>query len=444
MIQRTLLQYLKEWKDSNDRKPLILRGARQTGKSTLVDIFSKEFDVYLHLNLDEEADKVLFEKHKNFDTLIDAIFIHCSQQKLDKPTLLFIDEIQNSPQAVSMLRYFYEKANYLYVICAGSLLESLIGNRISFPVGRVQYAAVRPCSFLEFLSGIGNDFDKELIENQKAELAHERIMSAFKNYCIVGGMPAAVNRYAHKKDILATDDIYETLINAYCDDVEKYAPNDTMAKVLRFIITNGWKLGGETITFEHFANSPYKTREMSEAFQIIEKSMLLELAYPVVSTEMPMLPSFTRRPKLLWLDTGIINYAAQIRKDVFSVENIQDVWRGRIAEHITAQELIAYNSKVSTKRNFWVNPKNGTTSEVDFVFPFQGLCIPIEVTSGVNAHLKSLQVFMETAPHRIAVRVWSKPFEINELITKTGKHFKLLNIPFYYISILDKILEQEI
>ena len=275
-------------------------------------------------------------------------------------------------------------------------------------------------------------------------MAHERIMSAFKNYCIVGGMPAAVNRYAHKKDILATDDIYETLITAYCDDVEKYAPNDTLAKVLRFIIANGWKLGGETITFEHFANSPYKTREMSEAFQIIEKSMLLELAYPVVSTEMPMLPSFTRRPKLLWLDTGIINYAAQIRKDVFSVENIQDVWRGRIAEHITAQELIAYNSKVSTKRNFWVNPKNGTTSEVDFVFPFQGLCIPIEVKSGVNAHLKSLQVFMETAPHGIAVRVWSKPFEINELITKTGKHFKLLNIPFYYISILDKILEQEI
>ncbi len=172
--------------------------------------------------------------------------------------------------------------------------------------------------------------------------------------------------------------------------------------------------------------------------------MLLELAYPVVSTEIPMLPSFTRRPKLLWLDTGIINYAAQIRKDVFSVENIQDVWRGRIAEHITAQELIAYNSKVSTKRNFWVNPKNGTTSEVDFVFPLQGLCIPIEVKSGVNALLKSLQVFMETAPHGIAVRVWSKPFEINELITKTGKHFKLLNIPFYYISILDKILEQEI
>lgn len=443
MIQRTLLQQLRDWRKEPDRKPLILRGARQTGKSTLVDIFSKDFDVYLHLNLDEEDDRMLFEKYKNIDKLVDAIYVHCNQRKSDAPTLLFIDEIQNSPQAVSMLRYFYEKANHLYVICAGSLLESLIGNRISFPVGRVQYAAVRPCSFLEFLSATGGDFDKELVENQNADLAHDRIMSAFRNYCIVGGMPAAVNRYAQKNDILAADDIYETLITSYSDDVEKYAPNDTMAKVLRFIITNGWKFGGETITFERFANSPYKTREMSEAFQVIEKSMLLELAYPVVSAEMPLLAAFTRRPKLLWLDTGIINYVAQIRREVFSVDNIQDVWRGRIAEHIVAQELVAYNSKFSAKRNFWVNPKNGATSEVDFVYPFQGLCIPIEVKSGVNAHLKSLQVFMESAPHNIAVRIWSKPLEINDLTTKSGKPFKLINMPFYYVSEIDKVLGKE-
>lgn len=426
-----------------DRKPLILRGARQVGKSTLVEIFSKEFDVYLHLNLDEEADRIIFEKYKNIDTLINAIYVHCYSQKSDKPTLLFIDEIQNSPSAVAMLRYFYEKAPWLYVIAAGSLLESLIGNHISFPVGRVQYLALRPCSFLEFLDGTNQSFDKQMIENFQADLAHERIMESFKNYCIVGGMPAAVDKYAQKKDILAADNIYETLIASYSDDVEKYASNNNMAMILRFIISNGWKLGGETITFEHFANSPYKTREMSEAFKTIEKSMLLELAYPVVSAEMPLLPAFTRRPKLLWLDTGIINYAAQIRKEVFSVDNIQDVWRGRIAEHIVAQELIAQNYKVSAKRNFWVSPKSGATSEIDFVYPLEGKCIPIEVKSGVNAHLKSLQVFMENCPHQIAVRVWSKPFEINDLQTLSGKKFKLINIPFYYVGMLEKILEKE-
>lgn len=443
MIQRALLQQLRIWKEDEDRKPLILRGARQVGKSTLVEIFSKEFDVYLHLNLDEEADRIIFEKYKNIDTLINAIYVHCYSQKSDKPTLLFIDEIQNSPSAVAMLRYFYEKAPWLYVIAAGSLLESLIGNHISFPVGRVQCLALRPCSFLEFLDGTNQSFDKQMIENFQADLAHERIMESFKNYCIVGGMPAAVDKYAQKKDILATDNIYETLIASYSDDVEKYASNNNMAMILRFIISNGWKLGGETITFEHFANSPYKTREMSEAFKTIEKSMLLELAYPVVSAEMPLLPAFRRRPKLLWLDTGIINYAGQIRKEVFSVDNIQDVWRGRIAEHIVAQELIAQNYKVSAKRNFWVNPKSGATSEIDFVYPLEGKCIPIEVKSGVNAHLKSLQVFMENCPHQIAVRVWSKPFEINDLQTLSGKKFKLINIPFYYVGMLEKILEKE-
>ena len=268
-------------------------------------------------------------------------------------------------------------------------------------------------------------------------------MESFKNFCVVGGMPAAVDKYAQNKDVLAADNIYETLIASYSDDVEKYATNNNMALILRFIISNGWKLGGETITFEHFANSPYKTREMSEAFKTIEKSMLLELAYPVVSSEMPLLPAFTRRPKLLWLDTGIINYAAQIRKEVFSVDNIQDVWRGRIAEHIVAQELIASNYKVSAKRYFWVNPKNGSTSEIDFVYPFEGMCIPIEVKSGVNAHLKSLQVFMDTCPHQIAIRVWSKPFETNDLKTPSGKNFKLINIPFYYVGILEKILRKE-
>lgn len=407
-------------------------------------MFSKEFDIYLHLNLDEETDRMIFEKNKNIEPLINAIYVHCYRQKSDRPTLLFIDEIQNSPSAVAMLRYFYEKASWLYVIAAGSLLESLIGNRISFPVGRVQYLALRPCSFLEFLDGTNQQFDKQLIENFQADLAHERIMESFKYFCVVGGMPAAVDKYAQNKDVLAADNIYETLIASYSDDVEKYATNNNMALILRFIISNGWKLGGETITFEHFANSPYKTREMSEAFKTIEKSMLLELAYPVVSSEMPLLPAFTRRPKLLWLDTGIINYAAQIRKEVFAVDNIQDVWRGRIAEHIVAQELIANNYKVSAKRYFWVNPKNGSTSEIDFVYPFESMCIPIEVKSGVNAHLKSLQVFMDTCPHQIAIRVWSKPFEIYDLKTPSGKNFKLINIPFYYVGMLEKVLEKEI
>lgn len=440
MIERRLLSSLQEWKNSDSRKPLILRGARQVGKSTLVDEFAKSYDVYLKLNLDEPDDCQLLDWYITIEELIDAIYIRCQQKKEDKPTLLFIDEIQNSPKAVAMLRYFYEKAGHLHVIAAGSLLENLIDTKISFPVGRAQYLALRPCSFLEYLNGIGEDFDKELIENLQAEKAHTRIMKHFKNYCIVGGMPEAVMRYAKNKDILALDDIYDTLITSYSDDVEKYATNDTMTKVMRFIIKNGWTFGGNTISFEHFANSTYRSREMGEAFRTIEKAMLLELAYPVTSALLPLQPAYTRRPKLLWLDTGLINYVAGIREEVFSTNNIQDAWRGKVAEHIVAQELLAYNHKITARRHFWVNPQKGSDAEVDFVVAKNGLCIPIEVKSGINAHLRSLHSYMDAAPHDIAIRIWSNPLSIDEVVTQKGKRFRLINLPFYYIGLLDKIL----
>lgn len=440
MIERRLLSSLQEWKNSDSRKPLILRGARQVGKSTLVDEFAKSYDVYLKLNLDEPDDCQLFDWYITIEELIDAIYIRCQQKKEDKLTLLFIEEIQNSPKAVAMLRYFYEKAGHLHVIAAGSLLENLIDTKTSFPVGRVQYLALRPCSFLEYLNGIGEDFDKELIENLQAEKAHTRIMKHFKNYCIVGGMPEAVMRYAKNKDILALDDIYDTLITSYSDDVEKYATNDTMTKVMRFIIKNGWTFGGNTISFEHFANSTYRSREMGEAFRTIEKAMLLELAYPVTSALLPLQPAYTRRPKLLWLDTGLINYVAGIREEVFSTNNIQGAWRGKVTEHIVAQELLAYNHKITARRHFWVNPQKGSDAEVDFVVAKNGLRVPIEVKSGINAHLRSLHSYMDAAPHDIAIRIWSNPLSIDEVVTQKGKRFRLINLPFYYIGLLDKIL----
>lgn len=440
MIERRLLSSLQEWKNSDSRKPLILRGARQVGKSTLVDEFAKSYDVYLKLNLDEPDDCQLFDWYITIEELIDAIYIRCQQKKEDKLTLLFIDEIQNSPKAVAMLRYFYEKAGHLHVIAAGSLLENLIDTKTSFPVGRVQYLALRPCSFLEYLNGIGEDFDKELIENLQAEKAHTRIMKHFKNYCIVGGMPEAVMRYAKNKDILALDDIYDTLITSYSDDVEKYATNDTMTKVMRFIIKNGWTFGGNTISFEHFANSTYRSREMGEAFRTIEKAMLLELAYPVTSALLPLQPAYTRRPKLLWLDTGLINYVAGIREEVFSTNNIQGAWRGKVTEHIVAQELLAYNHKITARRHFWVNPQKGSDAEVDFVVAKNGLRVPIEVKSGINAHLRSFHSYMDAAPHDIAIRIWSNPLSIDEVVTQKGKRFRLINLPFYYIGLLDKIL----
>ncbi len=443
MIQRNALEKLRKWKTNKRRKPLVLRGARQVGKTTLVEEFAKDYDVFLSLNLENSEVRQLFEDYEDVDKLIQAIFFFKNILFRKASTLIFIDEIQHSKKAVAILRYFYEKANHIHVIVAGSLLETIMDIRkISFPVGRVQYMAIRPCSFLEFLDGISENFDVELIKKRQVEsVIHNRVMEHFNNFVLVGGMPAAISAYAENRDILAVKDTYESLLVAYQDDVEKYTKSTTLVKIIRDILTVGWNNAGETISFEKFGGLPVKSREMSLAFQTIQKARLLELSYPTSSVQMPLLQNFRQRPKLFWLDTGLVNYVSGIQREIFGAKDISDVWRGRIAEHIVAQELLILNDSVLNKRIFWRRDKEGSEAEVDFVYSYNGMAIPIEVKSSHNSKLKSLHLFMDMAPHNTAVRVWSQAFSIDNVSIPNGKKFKLINLPFYYICMLDSILE---
>lgn len=441
MIQRAAIQYLEQWKSTTDHKPMVLRGARQVGKTTLINQFAKSFDTYLYLNLDRKPDCELFDED-DVPTLIDRIHIYCRKQKSKGQTLLFIDEIQNSPNAVRMLRYFREEAPELYVVAAGSLLETLIDTHISFPVGRVEYMALRPCSFVEFLNGIGEDFDAGAIESLSADAIHERLMNQFLNYILVGGMPEAITKYAERRDILALNSIYNSFMNSYNDDVQKYAPNKTMEAVIRHIITQGWTFAAEPISFNNFAGSNYRSREAGEAFRTIERALLLELAYPVVSEQIPLMPSYRRMPKLLWLDTGLVNYYAGVRHNIFNVDDIMSVWKGRIAEHVVAQELVAGNFEFGPRRNYWVRDKAGSDAEVDFVYQYANMVVPVEVKSGTNSKMRSLHLFMDAAPHDVAVRVWTGRYSVDNVSTPNGKRFRLINVPFYYVGQLDKILSK--
>ena len=327
------------------------------------------------------------------------------------------------------------------MIVAGSLLETVIDVRkISFPVGRVQYLALRPCSFMEFLDGTGKSFDMELIQNlQVIPAVHERIIKAFRDFTLIGGMPAVISQYAENNDVLSTRDIFESLLISYQDDVEKYTKNANLIQIVRSILSVGWAKAGEVIAFERFGGIPCSSKEISAAFQTIQQAMLLELVYPTSETQMPLLQNFRKHPKLIWLDTGLVNYYSGIQREVFSVSDIQDVWRGRIAEHIVAQELLALSDSLLSKRIYWRRDKQGSEAKVDFVYPYNGLAIPVEVKSGHNSKLKSLHLFMESAPHDIAVRVWSKPFSVDHAVTPNGKKFKLLNVPFYYVGMLHKV-----
>lgn len=146
----------------------------------------------------------------------------------------------------------------------------------------------------------------------------------------------------------------------------KHTPNDTATKVIRHILETGWVYTGETVSFEKFGGNNFKSREMGIAFRTNEKALLMELVYPTSETRLPILSDYRKKPKLIWLDTGLVNFSSNIQQEVFSVQNIQDAWRGKIAEHIVAQELLTINNLVSAKRNYWRRNKEGSEAEVDF------------------------------------------------------------------------------
>ncbi len=441
MFERNVSKELKAWAARGRHKPLVLRGARQVGKTTIVEQFGAGYEVFLRLNLELAADRQLFEMGAPIDDVVTSIYLHNHQERKKVKTLLFIDEIQNSPQAVSMLRYFYEQTPEIDVIAAGSLLESLLERRISFPVGRVEYLAVRPCSFGEFLGAIGESGLKEAQEDVALTAPlHDKMMRYFNTYTMIGGMPEVVAEYAENRDIVALGTIYETLLTGYRDDVEKYSHTENMRNILRHILTAGWAYAGQRITFEKFGNSLYRSREMGEAFRTLEKTMLLELVYPTTSVVAPLTSEVKRAPKLLWLDTGIVNYAGDMQEELMNLRNVSDAWVGHIAEQMVGQELLSSDNMLSHKRHFWV--KGSGEAEVDFVIQHEGRIIPIEVKAGSNSRLRSLQQFMEKAPHDIAIRFWGKPFSTDDVVTPMGKHYRLYNLPYYYASQTTEVLKK--
>ena len=433
MYKRTLAFELDRWKSSASRKPLILRGARQVGKTTLVEMFATEFDYFVHLNLDKSEDRLIFERNDNIATIIQILYLKANISPApEAEVLIFIDEIQNSPAAIKLMRYFFEQANHLYVIAAGSLLEGILNNQISFPVGRVEYLILRPFSFEEYIIAL-NENEALTIYNKLPfpEYGHKKLLALFVEYCLIGGMPEVVKHYIENKDLVAVGRIFENLITAYSDDVEKYAQHHNQRKIIRHIIHNAVRLAGERIKFEGFASSNYKSKDIGEGFRILEKSFLLSLVYPTTNTNLPMIENTRKSPKLHILDTGILNYFAGIQLMILNNDLIDTVFEGKIAEHIVGQELLSVKSNVSAKNHFWVKEKKQSNAEVDYILHIDNLLIPVEVKLGKTGRLRSLMEFIDLCPHNFAVRIYSGELKVEKTKTLKGKEFTLLNLPFY-------------
>ena len=443
MFKRQILQEIEKWRLKEPRKPLVIRGARQVGKTTLVNQFAAQYEQYIYLNLELAEDKDPFEKFTSIENLINTLFFLKNKTLAKKSTtLIFIDEIQQVLKALNTLRYFYEFAPEISVIAAGSMLETLFDKNISFPIGRVEYKVIRPVSFPEFLSAIGETSALEqLTQIPVAAFAQTKLLTLFHTYALIGGMPEIVQHYATHKDLVALAPIYDSLISGYLDDVEKYAKSNAQIQHIRHCIKNSFSQAGKRIKFERFGNSSYKSREMGEALRVLEKALLLQLIYPSTTATLPIVPDIKKSPRLQILDSGLLNYFVGLQKEIIGTNDLNNIYQGTLIEHLIGQELLAVQYNTLSALQFWVREKKESTAEVDYLFSFDGLIIPIEVKSGKEGTLKSLHSFMDLAPHKMAIRFYAGELKISDAITQNGKKYQILNLPYYLGSQIEKYID---
>lgn len=442
-FKRSIESNLNSWKLSTTRKPLILRGARQVGKTTLIRDFGKSYAHTIVLNLEKPADRRYFDEFDDVQTIVDALFLAYNiPSAAITNTLLFIDEIQESPKAIQLLRYFHEEISQLHVISAGSLLEFALQKVHSFPVGRVEFLYLHPLNFQEYLKANGKDALLEQLHQVPTKaFAHQTLMDAFHRYAIIGGMPEVVKTDVDRHSLSDLRVIYESIWETYKNDVEKYTSNDTERKIIKHLMDTAPLYLDERIKFQGFGNSNYRSREVGEAFRTLDEAKIMRLIYPTTDLKPPLKADLKKAPRLQFLDTGLINYSLGIQAEMLAMNDLNSAYKGAIIPHLVTQELISLQSISAHTPNFWVREKAQSSAEVDLLYVYNKFVIPIEIKSGTTGSLKSLHQFIEAADHPYAIRIYGGIFKIEQAVTPNKKPYLLMNLPYYASTALQQYIE---
>ncbi len=448
MFQRNINKFLTEWNNRKNRKPLVIRGARQVGKTSAVNLFAKDsFKTYIYINLELADNLALFSRMNPVREVIQGIQLKFNKKIIPRSTLIFFDEVQNSSVAMNQLRYFYEEMPDLHIVAAGSLLEvKMKSEGFSFPVGRVEYCYMFPVTFEEFLSALEETETLHYINSIKpgkkipTEI-HNTLMKQYHEYLLVGGMPEAVARYAETKSLIDVDPVYESILTGFKDDVLKYA-SIAKTKYIQYLIEHASKYIGLSIKYENFGGSGFHSREMSEAFDVLEKAMVISRVYASASRQLPLINNLKKSPKLLYLDTGLVNYQVGLRTKIMNIQDINAVYHGQLSEQIVGQALLSLATRKSINLSYWYREQKGSISEIDYLISSNNKLIPIEVKSGKSGTLKSLHNFIEESRNNFAVRIYSGVMGIEKIRTPNKKQFTLFSIPFYLLHHIEQLLDE--
>jgi predicted AAA+ superfamily ATPase len=418
---------------------MVIRGARQVGKTSAVQKFARDaFDTFIYINLEHEDHAALFRRAMSVKERVELIQLKFNSKITPGSTLLFIDEVQNSSVAMQQLRYFYEEMPDLYVVAAGSLREVKIKSEgFSFPVGRVEYCYLYPVTFDEFLAALGETEALNYLCSVKpdsviSEEIHAMMAKKYSEYLLVGGMPEAVARYAQTRSLIDLDPIYESILTGLRDDVFKYTAA-AKTKYIQYVIEHASKFVGLRIKYEKFGESSFRSREMSDAFDALEKAMLVNRVYASASKQMPLVSNLKKQPKLLHLDIGLVNYQAGLRTELAMMDDVNAAFHGQVGEQIVGQTLMALNARRKVNLHYWYREQKGTVSEVDYLMVINDRLIPLEVKSGKTGTLRSLHNFMAESTGDLALRVYSGTMRTEQIALPNEKKFTLFSVPFYLL-----------
>ena len=400
-MERNITKKLISWKNSTTRKPLIIRGARQVGKTyTVLDFGKNHFDGNIHHFNFEKFPELhsIFDQNLDSNRIISEMELAVGKKIVHSTDLLFFDEIQECPKAIMALRYFYEENPDLHIIAAGSLLEFAFRD-ISFPVGRLQMLFMHPMTFEEFLLATGKELLAEKLkqpDNPFSEVVIKRINNEMYNYFIVGGMPECVATFASTGSFIDVIQLQTDLISAFRQDFAKYSGHSDR-RCLNSVLNSVAKKVGEQIKYaslsEDFTNPTIK-----KAFELLEMARLFNKVRAASPAGIPLGANASEKIfKTVFLDIGLLSNLNGFNSDkTVPKQQFYSAWNGKLAEQFTGQELRASGND---SLYYWVRDKRGSSAETDYLIEKDGKIIPIEVKSGKSGKLKSLHMLLRTFPN---------------------------------------------
>lgn len=424
---RDILSELEQWKTHPLRKPLILKGARQVGKSWAVQEFGKTFSSFVSINFEKEKDaKIFFEGDIKIADLIDRLSLYSGKKIIPGETLLFFDEIQDCENAIAYLRYFKEELPDLHVIAAGSLIDFVL-EKTGLPVGRVQFLHLFPISFGEYLIAIGrDDLRQNILTSEVDPVIHHQILEQLKTYMCIGGMPAVVQAWISYKDILLCQEAQDEIINTYRQDFIKYARRQQIEYVTKVFNAIPLQLGRK---FKYSNVDPdMNLQPIKNALSLLKKA---GIALPVHHSSGQGVPlgaaKDTKKFKIFFFDVGLAQRILGLDLKSWVVMKLKIANIGAIAEQLVAQEFMAYSPpKIKQDLYYWHKESPSSNAEVDFLFVKGGEIVPVEIKSGVRGGLKSMQIFLDTHPaSKYGLKISENPFSL---------HSKIREIPLYGIE----------